>query len=200
MNTHHTQFTPMATILKPGELGTVCVEHFTVSSAEEAFTRMRAAATGRMREVVPAGDYVRLRIDGQLYMTDTPTEQVENRELLRRARGDILIAGLGIGMVLPPLLANPSVTSVTVVEINPDVVSLISPQIDNPKLTVIVGDIHTWDPGDQTWDVIYFDIWANLCDDNVDQISDLHRRYNSSLRPDGWISAWGLENSNPGWV
>ncbi len=187
-----TDFVPMTTILQPGKHGSARLDHFTVSEADSAFTRMRAAFNNRPRDVVPAGDYVKLSIGGQLYMSDTPTEQHENRALIRRARGDVLIAGLGIGMVLPPLLANPDVTSVTVVEVNADVITLVAPFFPDPKLTVVEGDIFDWDPGDGQWDTIYFDIWANLCNDNEDEIADLFGLYRRALRPSGWMGAWGL--------
>jgi hypothetical protein len=185
-------YTPMTTILPEGARGGARIEHFTVSAAESAFTQMRAAATGRRREYVPAGDYVRLLIDGELYMTDTRAEQMENHRFITAARGDVLVAGLGIGMVIPPLLAKTEVTGITVVEINPDVIALVAPAFRGEKLRIVHGDILNW--GGRTgerWHTIYFDIWSSLCADDQAEIHELYVMYEGNLHLSGWMGHWG---------
>lgn len=62
--------------------------------------------------------YVRLfdKMKKQVVMSDTPMEKHTNQEFLDAAHGDVLIAGLGIGLIVMPLLDDPEITSITVVE------------------------------------------------------------------------------------
>ena len=49
-------------------------------------------------------------------MEDNEKEAAEAEDFLNAATGDILLAGLGLGMVVQPLIDNESVTSITIVE------------------------------------------------------------------------------------
>ena len=75
--------------------------------------------------------------------------------------GDILIAGLGIGMVNELLVDSDDVTSVTIVEKEQDVVDLVWEHCaKDDRFTLVVDDIETWDvPEDSSWDVGWFDSW-----------------------------------------
>lgn len=190
-----TQFKPMADRLKPGKLGLAELSIFEVSEQDAQWTRLRAAATGGREEPVPAGKYARLTVQGQLMMTDTPMEQRTNEELLRKARGEVLIAGLGVGMVLVPLLANPNVTSILVVEKFKDVIDLVAPSfkkaIDDERLHLLNEDIFDFRPQeDWAWDTIYFDIWPTICADNLPEMERLHNQYRYHLASAGWMSSW----------
>lgn len=187
-------FEPMSHLIPPGAQGSVRVEHFEVSEAEASFSRMREAATGGRERSVRPGTYTRLVVDGQLMMTDTQMEQETNAGLLRAARGNVLIAGLGIGMVLVPLLKKAEVNTVLVVEKSQDVIDLVAPHLvkeHEDRLFVFQGDILTWKP-DPSWtfDVIYFDIWPSITADNLDDMKALERRYRKVLKPGGWMASW----------
>jgi hypothetical protein len=58
-------------------------------------------------------------------MQDTSREYDEHDWLVQRMSGDVLIGGLGIGMIHIPLLASSDVTSVTIVEKEQDVIDLV---------------------------------------------------------------------------
>jgi hypothetical protein len=184
------KYAKMVDIIPEGMSGNVVVRHGEVSQAQSDMTMIRAAVNDRKRDYIPAGRYVRLFIGGQLYMSDTPTEQRENQELLDRARGDVLIAG--IGMVLVPLLANPAVTSVTVVEMDPDVVALVAPYF--PEVNVVTADFLKWSalPGVR-WDTIYFDIWPDISTDDMPEVAKLRKRYRRRLNPGGWMGEWAQD-------
>ncbi len=93
-------------------------------------------------------------------MTDFLYERLTCVEVVERAHGDMLIAGLGLGMILHPILSNPEVNSLTVIEKYPDVIDLISPTLPrDPRVRVITDDIFTWGPpSNARYDVIWFDI------------------------------------------
>lgn len=189
------QFKPMADLLKPGKIGEAELTIFEVTPEDAAFTSIREAATGGREQAVPPGKYTKLKVKGCLMMTDTPMEQRTNMMLLHHAKGEVLIAGLGVGMVLVPLLANPKVTSILVIEKFKDVIDLVAPffqdAIDDGRLHIINEDIFDFRPQeDWTWDTIYFDIWPDICADNLPEMERLHNQYRFHLSGNGWMSSW----------
>ena len=137
-------------------------------------------------------------IDGQWknIMDDSDAEAQHAYNFLSAATGDVLLAGLGLGMVLQPLLENNSVTSITIIEKFQEVIDLISshtPQSD--KIRIIKDNIYTWTP-DKDFDVAWFDSWIFPFDgpDPVGTYKDtMKTKYQSSVGvgyfwPDG--STW----------
>lgn len=190
LSTHQKPFVPMQKIVPPGKLGRIEVKHFTITESEAKFAALRAAC-GHPDELVQAGDYVSLYVGHTLVMSDTQHEQRTSLPFVKAATGEVLVAGLGLGMVLVPVLKKPEVTRVVVVEKEPDVVALVAPHVESPKLLVVVGDIHQWTPPRGTkYDSIFFDIWANVCLDHLDDMNKLHHRFQRYLRPGGWMDSW----------
>lgn len=190
-------FERMATIIPPGESGTVKIEHVTITAADAALDNMRAF--GRYSPVTP-GTMCRLLVSGSLMMSDGPNEHHTNSEIVHKSHGDVLIAGLGIGMVLLPILKKSEVRTVTVIEKYPDVDALVTPHIrkaagtDAEKLSVGIADIFAWSPyKGSKYDIIYFDIWPSVCVDDLDQMTALKRKYAKNLRrtnPNSWMGCW----------
>jgi hypothetical protein len=188
--------TEMYKIIPEGKCGTAEIQHVEVSKEASQFTMLRAMQ--HPGAFVPPGIYVHLLIKGRLYMSDTRNERITNYEVIRKATGDVLIAGLGIGMILADILAKPEVTSVTVVEINPDVVALVGDAVKampgGEKLTVVTEDIFKYKPAkDQKYDVIYFDIWADQSGDERKEVTRLHRRGAWWRKPGGWMASWQVK-------
>jgi hypothetical protein len=183
-------YTDTSTILPPGTLGCAAVEHFAVSESD---SKLSVISYG---ERIRPGNYVRLSVNGHLMMTNTSMERRTNYGVLRNAKGDVLIAGLGIGMILPPILAKDEVRSVLVVEKYQDVIDLVAPHYQHPKLTVACADIFEWRPTkDQKFDTIYFDIWPDICCDNLQGINTLHRKARYWKRSkDSWMSSWQVDS------
>ena len=102
-------------------------------------------------------------------MQDSEAEYNEHATLFENATGDILIGGLGLGFCHQPLIDNPDVTSVTIIENSQDVIDLVWPHCprDN-RFNLIIADIETWvipeaikqhrtsDP----WEYAWFDTWT----------------------------------------
>lgn len=186
------RFPSLAAVIPEGISGNVQVKHFTVTKADSDFTRLRAAM-GRRNEYVPEGRYVQLLVNGGVMMSDTLMEQRTNSEVLFRAKGHVLIAGLGLGMIMHPIVAKDGVTRVTVIEKNPHVVKLVGPYV--PKnVEVIEADIFEWKPARGTkFQVIYHDVWATICEDNLKEMSVLHRHFGRYVAPGGWQGSWMRE-------
>lgn len=194
-------FERMADIVPPGTNGSSRVEHLVVTEEQAKFQALRAAINPHRGEVpIQPGTLCQLFVNNQLMMSDSKSEHYSNAEVLRRANGDVLIAGLGLGMVLLPICKKPEVRSVLVLENNVDVMSLVATPIrqalgpDTSKLTVVLTDAFQWSlPKDQLWDVLYFDIWPDITTDNLPEMTKLKRKFARRLRrdnPKAWMGAW----------
>jgi spermidine synthase len=190
-------FPEMAEILPQGAKGRASVQHITLD-AEGG--RTASYVYGEFRAPSPPGTYVTLRITDEIgkprvMMSDLYYERVTCLEVVKRAHGDVLVAGLGIGMILHPILRKESVRSVTVIEKYQDVVDLVLPTLPaSEKLAVLLDDIYTWKPGrGQCYDVIWFDIWPDIEATRLPEMARLHRRFRGYLNranPACWMESW----------
>ncbi len=141
--------------------------------------------------------------DGEVYehskviMSDTPMERMTNSDFIRASKGDVLIAGLGMGMVLWPLINKEEVKSITVIEITPEIIKMIEPiftplaEEKGKELEIICDDIFCWPiPKGAMWDTIYFDIWDDVCGDHYDGMKTLHSRFSRRRPVGGWVGSW----------
>ena len=94
-------------------------------------------------------------------MQDSLAEYNEHQWLWDNATGDVLIGGLGIGLVHQKLIDNPDVTSVTIIENSQDVIDLVWEHCaKDDTFSLIKADIETWNPpADSYWNVAWFDTW-----------------------------------------
>lgn len=96
-----------------------------------------------------------------IWMSDTPFEQEGARFASIVAKGDILIVGLGIGL-LPVMIKarNKMVKTITIIEREQDVVNLVFRHIKTRKTRVVVADAESYlYTTDDRYDFIYVDIW-----------------------------------------
>lgn len=149
---------------------------------------------GRGFQTISAGDYVKLSVEGQLMMSDTPFEKRTNIEFLKNAKGRVMIAGLGIGLILNALkekVESGEVTSIVVYEKYQDVIDLVADRYSDLPLEVRCEDILTYKPQKtEKYDTIYFDIWPNVCEDNLPEIAILHQRWKTHKEKGGWMDSW----------
>ena len=198
----------MAPILPPGKAGDIEIDHFTFD--KKMADTHRVTSMFSREAPIPEGTYARLKIGGTTMMSDTPMEQRSNRYVVRKAKGDVLIAGLGIGMIVVAMAQDPEVKTITVIEKSADVIKLVEPhlhKVTKGKLTVIEADIFEFKPEkNQKWDTIYFDIWFHICTSNLDDMARLHRKYGRRKPEDGYMASWEhntllaerrRENANP---
>jgi hypothetical protein len=190
-------FPEMAELVPQGAKGRASVHHVTVD-AEGG--RTACYVYGEFKTPSPPGTYVSLRVmndagQAQVMMSDFHYERSTCAEVVRRAHGDVLIAGLGVGMILHPIVKKQQVRSVTVVEKYQDVVDLISPTLPrNRKLSIVTDDIFRWQPPhDRRYDVIWFDIWPDIEACRLPEMGRLHRRFRAHLNdsnPRRWMESW----------
>lgn len=146
------------------------------------------------RQDIPEGDYVRLCVNGECMMSNTPMEQRTSLPFMVNAFGDVLICGLGVGMVVLPLLADDSIKSITVLEKYEDVIDCVLPQLKpydtSDKLKVIHCDCFEFTT-DNKFDTIFIDIWAYINNDIYkEEMLPLKRKYRK------YLSNYGKEHKN----
>lgn len=158
--------------ITPGEVGTAKADTFEVSKSA-------SMASIFSRDSVFPGEYQRLLISGCVMMSNTRMEINSNIGFAYQAEGSILISGLGMGMILRALLTKESVTDITVLEKNPDVIKLVGPNFkDDDRVTIIEADAFEWKPPKgKKWDYIWHDIWVDICTDNLKEITKLKRKF-----------------------
>lgn len=168
-----------------GVQGSYRVERFTVTAEQASIDAIRAMQSGRH---TPAGTYTRLMRGSALVMSDTPDERRDHWEPVRRAAGHVLINGLGIGMVLTAVLRKPSVERVTVVEISPDVIALVGPAFDDPRVQIVQASAFDYAPPTGIrYGAVWHDIWDNITADNLHDMTRLKRKYG---RRADWQGCW----------
>lgn len=214
----------MCSVIPEGRSGDFYIKHFDVTP-EMAFMFnlehvARSAYSGVNMEC-EAGPCCSLMFDSddaELFpagfgtmMSDAQMERRSNRRVLREAHGDVLIAGLGLGLILTVIPFKDSVRSVTVIEQSQDVVNLVWPSLHASameslwggafdKVNICMGDCYDWKPPRRTktsaskkYDCIYLDIWPDISHENLPGIAKLKRRYTHWLNksnPSAWMGAW----------
>jgi len=187
----------MVEILKPVEGKEFSIVYSELTERDLKYYRLRDAINFRREHAgQKPGTIVQLKDKrGTVMMSDTAMERDTNWDIAYRAHGDVLIGGLGLGLVLLAAQAKEEVDSITVVEIQQEIIDLVVPQLPlNEKVTVICGDILKWyPPKGVLYDIIYFDIWSAVCGDNYPVMKTLHRRFARRLRrtnPRCWMGSW----------
>jgi spermidine synthase len=149
------------------------------------------------------GWYTRLTRNGSIIMSDTPDEIRDHWDVIRRANGRVLINGLGLGVVLNACLSKVlsddgtsagremAVEHATVVEKNQDVIDLVGSYYEDrfgDRLTIVHADALEWKaPRGERYNVVWHDIWDDICADNLDSMKKLHRKYG---RRCDWQGSW----------
>lgn len=172
-----------------GKSGDWEVKKFTVTEEEASLDRIRGMFHGG--RFTPAGTYTCIKRNGHIIMSDTPDEIQDHSSVIYHATGEVLINGLGIGMVLNAVLQKPEVSHVTVVEISQDVIDLVGSyykQKYGDRLTIICADAFKYRPlKDVYYGAVWHDIWDNICSDNLKEMTRLHRKYSQKC---GWQGSW----------
>ena len=128
---------------------------------------------------------------GGIWMSDTPMEQEALRIPSIIARGDILIVGLGLGL-LPTLIKmrNKMVDSITIIEKNREVANLVYNKIKSRKTSLLLNDGESYlsVPG-RKFDFISIDVWGSITAPikEIDHWTNLAR---NRLKKGGEVRCW----------
>lgn len=138
------------------------------------------------------GLYTYLCEGDEYIMSDTPTEIFTNVDFVSHAHGDILIGGLGLGVMLKMLEELPKVNTVTVIEKEEEIIRLVEDQLELPRhFKVLHADIFKHIP-EKKYDVIYFDIWTDISGDAMKETDYLENKFKRYLKPGekSWVGSW----------
>lgn len=167
------------------------VSTFTISEEDADFQNLRALFHPGARFIEP-GTYKRLTRNGRVIMSNTPEEIGDLTSFMWRAKtdgGHILINGLGLGVALAGILDSDKIEDITVIEKSEDVLNLVAPTFQNNKrISIIHADAFDWQPPrGQRYNVVWHDIWDDICRDNLPEMTRLHRKYG---RRANWQGSW----------
>lgn len=169
---------------------TSATSNFFMGTTRTQRTVLNTYYGGRCGEVCFT-DTVKIPIltDGnEVWMSLTPMEVFSQRAGLRKARGSVLIGGLGMGWFARRVLERKQVTKVLVAETNRAILQYFGKPLKEEfgdRLVLRCGDVYDQDAG--KYDSCLLDIWPNICDAKDDeQLMML-----MSWHPNVW--AWGKE-------
>jgi len=156
--------------LPEAKLGGVEIKH--IHAKEFDIVSMREALlTGKPPQRITLDEPIRIHQllqDGHLWIADLPIEIRQHREAIRNMfpRGRVLVGGLGLGIAARLLAAMPSVTTVDVVEISPEIAKLCNPH--HPKVNVIVEDFRAFiaRQPEWIWSSAFVDLWTGTSEGN----------------------------------
>lgn len=184
----------------------VVIEPFEVGSFGSAMSSFQDG--GRS---VGTGRYLRMKVDGRLWMSDTSAERYDHYAAVSAVaenRGcTVMIAGLGLGMVANAALKQ-GASHVHIVEKDPRVARVVGEQLKaiwgDDKVTIEVADWYDRKPKKgETYGVVWQDVWPDLNTDYLERqtddegnvtrpsMGDLSRRW--SRRSEHFNGIWGKE-------
>jgi hypothetical protein len=138
-------------------------------------------------------EYPVLTIKGEVWMSLTPMELQSAAYAYELAEGKVATAGLGMGYFALKCAEKPEVESVTVYEVNQDIIDhFVKSHEKRPyfdKIIIIRGDVHEHLKG-QKFDLIWLDIYQTMCPDDVMVDLEYFRKHNPQS---GTIMFWGYE-------
>lgn len=129
-------------------------------------------------------------------MSDTPAEVRDMSSFIYHAKGAVLINGLGLGIALAAILnkraPEKSVSSVTVIEIDQDIIDLVGSKFAaDPRVSIINESAFDFQPPRGVrYQAVWHDIWDDICRDNLDEMKALHKKY---ARRTDWQASWGRD-------
>jgi spermidine synthase len=133
--------------------------------------------------------------DSRVMMSNHETEIYTNQKFIDNAKGDVIIFGLGLGLIILPLLKDDNIKSIDVVEIDNGIIEVVSDVLKVEdiynKLNIINGDMRNYHLiNKKKYDTIYFDIWYNVDEKELNEIEELHSNWSHFLNEGGWMDSW----------
>ncbi len=143
----------------------------------------------------PQDTYTLLYHNDSYIMQDTTREYREHEQFLKEAHGNVIVGGLGLGMVNQSLMENPNVTSVTIIEKYQEVIDLVWQHCPkNEKIRLVHADIYEWEP-DSKWDIAWFDSWCGE-NEHTEYQKLMNEKYGSFCKD---IRFWKSFGISMGW-
>lgn len=127
---------------------------------------------------------------GEVVMADHGCELRRHLEFVVRARGRVLVTGLGLGCVLRGLLVRGRCTHIDVVERDPSVLWLVAPHLPPGPYSIHVADARQFVERRGRWDFAWHDLWSDP-DTNEQPLAVTHTQVLYALCGRvSWQGAW----------
>jgi len=158
-----------------GTSGDWMVQSFVVEK-DELSQVLSMLKTGRG---VPSGNYKKLVCRGEVVMSNTPDEIRDFMGFVNKAKGRVLVNGLGIGVLLKALLEKPEVEEIIVIEKSQDVINLVASSYSyDSRVKIIHADAFEYcPPKGIRYNAVWHDIWNTISAENLPEMKKLHRKY-----------------------
>jgi hypothetical protein len=167
------------------------IETFTVSNKSLNYHQWSKGNLILGRGSVPSGTYkrlIRLNSMNNLIMSNTPDEIKDHTEFINKAKGEVLINGLGLGIVIEMLLLKPEVTHITVIEKEEEIIKMVDPYFKDDRITIICDDAFNYNPPlNIKYGAVWHDIWDYICEDNLENMHNLRLKYENISE---WQGCW----------
>lgn len=142
-----------------------------------------------------------LKINNVTTMVDDPLHWLGMKLLAKHSKGNVLVGGLGLGLVAIALAKNPDVKEVTICDINKDVIDLVTPYVTQAwsdanadRLRILHENVfhHPIRAGD----TIILDLWVKTHGDKphpiADSMAQAIRLVRSQMHPFAKLFVWGV--------
>jgi len=158
-----------------GRHGNFEIRTFEVNGVEAHMHNVIEAENQTHRYINPGvykGLYDLGGVPERMWMSNTPSEVLDHLDFIQLATGDVLIFGLGLGVVVQALLDKAAVTSITVIEKEESIIHLAGRYYENlsPKVSIIHADAFDFEPGEKYYEYIWFDIWDTITPENLPEM------------------------------
>lgn len=176
----------MHKILKPCEIIPYKLENFHIDDKN----------FGAKLQGISPGTYTRLMYRGQVIMSDTNMEKRTNLEFVRNAYGNVVVGGLGIGLILMAIQDKEDVRTITVLEKSKEIIQMVGEQLPlNKKVKIIQADVFEWEPKESDcFNTIYMDIWTYINQDiyfnQMEPLIEKYQRYLDNNDPNRSVTCW----------
>ena len=174
-----------------GKSGDWSIVRFTVSNGEASIFNLGEDIYGDYKRYIKPGVYTRLMYKDTIVMSDTPAEKMDHREFISKAKGRVLMNGLGLGYAVKACCQKKTVQHITVIEKSADVIKLCGTHYltrYSDKVDIIHADAFTWDPPkDVRYDVVWHDIWYKINSENLKEMDQLRQKYEGIS---DWQDSW----------
>lgn len=175
--------------IKDETLGAYSIETLNITPREAEFQNLRCIINNRPEQMVEAGQFKVLKENKEIWMSNTLMEVKTHQEAISRARGNILVAGLGLGMFLTAIKDKKEVNKITVIEKSKEVIELVGKYYQDKKIKIVNTDIFQYKTKEK-FDFIWLDIWADICNDNLKEMETLKNKFSKNSKD---ILCWSEE-------
>lgn len=173
--------------IKDEKIGEYEVRTLNITEEQANFYNLSAIINNRLEELISSGIYKQLTRFREVLMTNTQLEIRTHQEAIKKSKGNILVAGLGLGMFLTAIKDKKNVNKIIVVEKSKEVIEIIGKYYNNNKIEIINEDIFNFNT-DIKFDLIWLDIWSYFEEKNLKEMDYLRKKF--SLNSDN-ILCWG---------